>query len=416
MRDDYLFIGNDLHSVFEGNIKNAIQAIEGIDGEQFAQSTDEEITEYIYSQYEAEPLEIFPDEMEMEQEEVQVDVSHDPSRRFFSDNRGPKMVPGLRITVSFPFRGDAGLWNCQPSTYTSSPPRARIRSNLDRGDKVILIYDKPSDSFGDGTRLRQDIDRTVGEIQKYLGWQTSDVANHNSQLRLRIEQQVKNRRERLATHEHVLKALNIPLKQKNGIADVVSLPMEKKLIRPLPQKPNGPPEYAISDEVFEFILKVIRHEGRSFETTPVTFAKHDEEELRDFILAHLNTHYEGQATAEAFRKKGKTDIRIEHETRAAFVAECKIWRGPKSVSDAVDQLLGYLTWRDCKASLVFFNTEIAGFSKIQDKLPEILKAHPRFHGQLSSSEPGEWRFRFMSEVDDNRYVILHVFLFDLYVK
>ncbi|MFU8806537.1 MAG: hypothetical protein ACNA8W_22190, partial [Bradymonadaceae bacterium] len=54
------------------------------------------------------------------------------------------------------------------------------------------------------------------------------------------------------------------LKQKTNGTDVVDLPIKKKVIRPLPQKPNGPLEHSISDQDYEFILKVFRHEGRSF--------------------------------------------------------------------------------------------------------------------------------------------------------
>lgn len=416
MRDDLLFNSDHLHAVLEGNIQSALQAVEAIMAEQFDRATDEELVEHICSHHEITPLEIFPDEMEMEQAETKIDMSND--FRYNFGRGGAVMVPALAVTVSFPFRGDVTLWRCQPSSFTYNPPRAKIRQS--RGSEgvgfvdIVLTY--PSDSIGDGARLRQEIDRTVDEIRNWIGWGASDVTNHHGNLRLRTEQQVKGRRERLAKHGTVLKALNIPLKKKPGAGDVVALPMRKKVIRPLPQRANGPPEHAISDEDYEFILKVIRHEGCSFETTPTTFAKHGEEELRDFILAHLNTHYEGQATGETFRKKGKTDIRIEQENRAAFVAECKVWRGSKGVTEAVGQLLGYLTWRDCKASLVFFNTQNAGFKEIQDKLPEALKTHPRFHGELKANEPGEWRFRFMSEGDDNRYVILHVFLFDLFVK
>jgi len=50
---------------------------------------------------------------------------------------------------------------------------------------------------------------------------------------------------------------------------------------------------------------VIRHEGCSYERTPEPFAKHDEEELRDILMSHLNGHYHGLANGEAFRKRGK---------------------------------------------------------------------------------------------------------------
>lgn len=79
-----------------------------------------------------------------------------------------------------------------------------------------------------------------------------------------------------------------------------------------------------------------------------------EEDLRNTLLAMLNATYKGNATGETFRRKGKTDICIEMENRAAFVAECKIWKGAKALTNAVRQLNGYLTWRDCKTALIVF--------------------------------------------------------------
>ena len=73
------------------------------------------------------------------------------------------------------------------------------------------------------------------------------------------------------------------------------------------------------------------------------------------VLAQLNGHFKGAATGEAFRGKGKTDIRIEQDDRAAFVGECKNWNGETGATKAIDQLLGYLTWRDGKAALIVFN-------------------------------------------------------------
>jgi hypothetical protein len=171
----------------------------------------------------------------------------------------------------------------------------------------------------------------------------------------------------------------------------------------------------ISDEDYEYILRIIRHQGRTFETTPKTYEVHDEEELRDMLLANLNSHYEGQASGETFRKQGKTDIRIEDKNRVAFVAECKVWEGTKKLSGAVDQILAYLTWRDCKASMIIFNKTVSGFSAIRNKVPEILTKHPNFVSQGQVDQLGEWRFRFKSPEDAQRLIIVHVFLFNLYV-
>lgn len=163
---------------------------------------------------------------------------------------------------------------------------------------------------------------------------------------------------------------------------------------------------------------MIRHEGRAWEAAPKTYAVHDEEELRHIILSHLKTHFEGAATAETFRKLGKTDIHISEKDRAAFVAECKIWAGASQLNAALDQLLGYLTWRDCKAALVIFNKNVAGFTDILGKIPAALEDHPNYVRTVSAepNDEAERRFVFQSTEDEARDVTVHVFAFNLFVK
>ena len=88
------------------------------------------------------------------------------------------------------------------------------------------------------------------------------------------------------------------------------------------------------------------------ERNPSSFASLDEEAIRDHFLIQLNGHYEGGATGETFNASGKTDILIREGNKNVFIAECKFWRGPKIFADAVNQLLGYLTWRDSKCALL----------------------------------------------------------------
>jgi hypothetical protein len=53
--------------------------------------------------------------------------------------------------------------------------------------------------------------------------------------------------------------------------------------------------------------------------------------------------------------QGKTDILIRIDGKNIFIAECKFWTGPKGFTETIDQLLGYLSWRDTKAAIVMFN-------------------------------------------------------------
>jgi hypothetical protein len=412
---DLLFCTRDLSQVFRGNLERSQKEIDAIPERQILGTSEEEIVQHLYSKLEVIPIRLLEDQMESQLNEVKVDVRHDRMRAVFDSSR-PCMIPGVRAVITVPFEGDPGLWNCQPSRYTLNPPRGSVRATHGSdGGNLVLTWELPTDTVGDGTAIRGQLENALQSIREYLATIRRDVEAHNAQLLGHIRSLVGQRRSRLEKHSEIAKTLNIPLKRSADAPDFEPLPMKRRLVKPLPGPTHRPPEYGIQDEEFEFILKVIRHEGRSFETTPRTYARHGEEELRDFILSHLNTHYEGRATGETFRNRGKTDIRVMEDDRSAFVAECKVWRGAGEVCSALDQLLGYLTWRDCKAALIFFNTKNAGFTSLRDKLFDAVAGHAHCEGSLKCDHAGEWRFRFRAAEDADHKIELHVFLFNVYV-
>ncbi|HVB46134.1 MAG TPA: DNA-processing protein DprA, partial [Streptosporangiaceae bacterium] len=113
---------------------------------------------------------------------------------------------------------------------------------------------------------------------------------------------------------------------------------------------SGPyqPEPVLPEAQYEQALTVLRNARNALERTPSMTASLDEEKIRDLLLVFLNAQFEGAAAGEVFNAAGKTDILIRVEDRNVFIAECKIWKGPKTIPDALTQLLGYLAWRDTK--------------------------------------------------------------------
>jgi hypothetical protein len=412
---DYLFSSGHLHDALHAQIEQATAKVNAIPEQQFVSTGDQEIYDHVFGEMEIEPLVLYKDRMEMDQQEIQIDVTGRFDYAPSFDGRAVT-TPGIMLTISIPFSGDPALWKLRPSAsrFGGTPVNARVRSqNHDGVGSLDLSFERVSGTSPEA--LRRDIDSVVEEIEFSLGHQRSDIEANQLQLTQRIRVAISCRREKLTKHASIVQALNIPMRRRDGAPSFAPIQVKRKLVRPLPPAANVPPQPGIRDEDYEHILNVIRHEGRSFEATPGTFAVHDEEALRDIVLAHLNGHYEGDATGEAFRKAGKTDIRIEQGNRAAFVGECKVWRGAAEAPKAVDQMLSYLTWRDCKTALVLFNKSVGGFAAIQAKLPEVLRAHPRYVGDSGTTQPGEWRLTFRAADDDGRRVVVHVFLFNLYL-
>src|ERR1017187_9056448 len=115
----------------------------------------------------------------------------------------------------------------------------------------------------------------------------------------------------------------------------------------------------------------------------------------------------GKAT---FNKKGKTDILVRYETSNVFVGECKFWKGLKAFHETIDQILGYLTWRDSKAAIICFvnNKEL---NPVLEQISTGAPQHPSFV-RLESKKSESWtQFEFRLKSDATRNVHLAVLCF-----
>ncbi|HUT30377.1 MAG TPA: hypothetical protein VMX13_11350 [Sedimentisphaerales bacterium] len=394
--------GGGYFETVKASIKDEIQALPE---NQLVASSEEEIIDYIFSKYEIIPLQIYEDKMFAQHEDTKV---------IYRAYEYKEEYDGLKFNVRLPFTGDAELWYTRPSTWTTTFPEGSIQS--DKEGRGVLVFDVVVMLDQDPNTSNKHIEENLKSIRFYLDKQRGDVERFNNNIKNIAGEPINVRKSNLEKKAAVIDAFKISLRKSAEAPDISLIPVKRKLIKPLSPVPDQRTEYGISEDDYEQVLKVIRHQGRSFEITPATYAVHDEEDLRNILVGHLNLYFPG-TSGETFRKSGKTDILIEdvsHE-RAAFVAECKVWRGPSELNEAIDQLLGYLTWRDCKTAIIIFNKAVSGFTTIQMKIPTIFESHSKYGRTINAGQAGEWRFICCAKEDLEREVTVHVFLFNVYV-
>lgn len=414
-RENRLFARGDLYSVLEHQKNEAVKAVANVSSEQILASTDEQLVAHFEDKFSITPLTLYPDRAEKAMKECFFET-RDSFTYDIREGQSIK-VPGVAVTVRVPFSGDVALLNFTPNTMTDMAAYADI-SKPERDGVGWLTY---SFSFNQHNASAESVQQEINSVISYTTETTKNqqtqIARFQRELQQVLQSAIANRRSRLGGIHALAKALDIPVTERPGMPSLTPIAVAKKVIRELPPTADAKQYsgFSITEQAYESILAAIRAQGRTFEKAPATFAKFDEEELRDVILGNLNTHFKGQATGETFRARGKTDICIEQENRAAFVGECKIWRGAKELVDGLHQLLGYLTWRDCKAALVVFNKDRSKFSEILDKAPASLRdCQNIFKGEVAQAEPGEWRMKFKSPDDGDRIVTVHLMVYNLY--
>jgi hypothetical protein len=380
------------------------QEVEALAENRFLNTAPEDLKQYFVVQHGITPITLLRDQWYAQVEDKPVDVRYDPMR-LIDDRRRPAVVPGERTEVRVPFNGESELFYARPSRSTMNPPRAVIE-----GNELVLRYQSPADALQD---VRPQVDRTLADIEQYLSWQKGAIEAHNAKLPGAAERAIEERRSRLLAQSRRAASLGIPIKRRDGAPITYAVPtVRKKAASTLPPASAAQfvPEPTWAIEQYEHALKIMQDMALVMERSPDAFKTMDEEALRQHFLVQLNGQFEGKATGETFNMSGKTDILLREGERNVFIAECKFWKGPKGFGEAVDQLLGYATWRDSKTAILVFNRG-TDTSTVLAGIDATMKGHINF--KRSVEWPHESGFRYVLHVneDKNRELMVTVLVF-----
>jgi len=402
----YLFSDADWFSVEQNQLKKMQEEIAAINGDRLLNTAVDDLARYFESKFKIEVPALVTEEIVVDQREAKIDVRHDP-RRWIDDRSRPVYVPGTEVEVEIPFAGGSEVFRVRPTSYTMSPPKAEVRSD------ALVLRISGTDLTADG--VQQSINQTINEVQSHLSALRTYTAGLNQQLFQRAKTSIESRRQKLLADRNLVGALGFKLKQRDGNQRTFSAPEVKRKIAPtMPPASSTPykPEPVLNDDDYEHILGVLDNMAHVMERSPSAFHHMDEEALRTHFLVQLNGHYKGQATGETFNYEGKTDILVRSGNKNIFIAECKFWGGPKKLSETIDQLLGYSSWRDTKTAVIIFNRN-RDFSRVLATIPETAKQHSNFKRELAGRTDTRFRYCFSHRDDANRELLLAILVFDV---
>ena len=377
----------------------------------------EEWAGYLATKYSVAPISIFETNIEKSLSETKVKRAnpfrgHPYERDFFE-------IDGVQVTFKIPFDGEPDLFELQPSSFLLS----RFSTN-----SFVIPHDEECGSFTlDFEYTKQELQDKGDAMAEYVQKQfenefrnyktminnvNAEVTSFNNGLETSAMRLLEERKKKADSFSAISNALQIPLTASKNAPNTKPIQL-KRIVRQLSVKPSAKPltpEPCISDGDYENINNIISMCGTTMEKTARTYFANTEEELRDHLLATLNTHYDA-ATGETFRKIGKTDIHIEFDNKAAFIGECKIWHGDSLFQGAIQQVINYSTWRDLKVSVIIFNKNNQSFPAILSKIKSWADANTVSYTQPQANI---WKCKYHRQ-DMNVDIQLAILAFDLYV-
>lgn len=292
------------------------------------------------------------------------------------------------------------------------PPLSRLsvpESHFTLTEVEITDAQKPND----------EIDKAIREFSQDIDRFNFDIERDNKDLKVRIEGLCERRREELQQSSRATQTAleNIKLPIITHCQKIpVSVQTKKKVseVRKQSKTATKPHPFLEQRHVDAFIDTLFRL-GKQFEVAPRAYKKLAEEDLRHILLATLNTVFEMDGKGEAFNRIGKTDLyfSLAVDRGCVFIGECKIWKGKKSITNALEQLFGYLDWRKNFASLIVL-TKDTGISTVLSEASSEIRGHSTFisldtrrqsEGFLVSSH--------RHPRDSKREITLHSLFFDL---
>jgi hypothetical protein len=293
----------------------------------------------------------------------------------------------------------------QASTFTLNPPRAVVTDT-----EVQFPYTTPD--LNDAPRLKEAFERELAKVREHLSWLERDFKPFMDGLPAQARALIENRRAKLAADRGVIASLGYKVRERQDAPRTYAVPtLRRAAAGPTPPPARGGAlEPTLDEKTYERILEICSAMATVIEQSPRMFGTLDEPGIRNHFLVQLNGQFKGDATGETFSAAGKTDILVKVEGKNIFIAECKFWSGAKSVSDALDQLLSYATWRDSKLALFVFSKG-AAFTDVLRKIDEAISRHTVVRRRLGNYGTSGFRYLLARPDDPERQLTLTVLAF-----
>ena len=411
------FIRTDAQSYFaELHSKMKLEVDEMSDAE-IVSCNFNEFADYLADKYYIDPIILF--ETNIEKKLSKIKVKRENLLRGHPDERDFFEIDGVKITFKIPYDGDPNLFEIQPSSF--------IFLNFST-QNFVIPYDENCGSFtldfeytnqeledkGEAMNefVQKQFEHAFRNYKTMIGYVNKEVASYNNSLIGLSLRFLEDRKKKADSFSVISDELKIPLICSKNAPNIKPIQLKRIICQPStkPTVTQITSEPYISDSDYDNINNIISMCGTTMEKTARTYFANTEEELRDHLLAALNTHYDA-VTGETFRKIGKADIHIEFQNKAAFIGECKIWHGERLFRSAIQQVLNYSTWRDLKVSVIVFNKENRSFQHILSKIKIWVDANVISYTQPKANI---WKCRYHRQ-DMNVDIQLSILAFDLYV-
>lgn len=403
-----IFNGGRISDIFKRYYDSIKSIIEGESENYILNVNETEYIEHLVSKHKLTSPEIHFDQVYADSYEGDVPAEYFP--KSYDVYRGMKYKKEI-IQFFIPCSGNISLLNYCPASvmYMGGSGHFEIRNNTLLAEFINFS--------NNAEEIKRNYLNEANGIHGNYNALKNDIDNYNNGLKEQIASQLNQRKQKLLSKNNLLSSLGVPLKKKDNVASTFSVPKpqlrEMIVVKPIVHEKGFKPEPTIDNDNYRKILKLINDVGKNFERMPSVYKDKGEEDLRDHILMTLDPNFEfGSASGETFNKTGKTDIQLRHDSSVIFIAECKFWSGEKKYLETIDQLLGYLTWRDTKASVIVFVRQ-KNFTAILEKVKNETGNHPNHLGFVDRPDENWFNYRFHINGDRNREVKLAIQLYHL---
>lgn len=418
----YLFEEGTTTESFCLTLKRIKEEIEGLSNEKICSTDLDELSYYYIKNNMVEKIELSKSNIKKELCETKI-KQYNSFYRNRIDRSEPEyyLVDGYKVVFTIPFEGNEELLRLEPPTHFMKkfPVDRILPPTEEKCGEIVISLEFRTNELQDVPNSHEFVSIKFNEkMRPYyetINRINEEVKKYNDRLSIVIREWLDKRLQKANEYLQMRERLELPLELSRDAPNTKPILMKKiKKKVSFPNQKKEETEYEISDADYENIKNVVGLACIAMEKTARTFAKLPEEDLRDIILANLNTHYQGTASGETFNKTGKTDIYIPFANKAAYIAECKVWHGNKKFLEAIDQLCGYTTWRDTKTSLIVFNKDNKNFEEVINKIDQALKQMERCK-EIIRREHNEWQGKFTKEEGSEDSLVINIVVFDLYI-